>query len=134
MRAVERLGPSGGAKTKVLVLLCKRHDLSWDAFQRYWREQHGPLAVQLPGLRQYVHNEALEEGNPPYGVAEFYFDSPAAFHAALASPEGQAALADLSNFVDLDQTGMTVVAEAVTWRAPDTAYPSPPAGGTCGTG
>ncbi len=108
--------------TKVLVLLCKRSDLSWDEFQRYWREQHGPLAIQLPGLQQYVHNEVLEAGNPPYGVAEFYFESPAAFHAALASPEGQAALADLANFVDLDQTGMTVVAEPWTWRAATTLY------------
>lgn len=103
--------------TKVLVLLCKRSDLAWAEFQRYWHEQHGPLAIRLPGLRRYVHNQTLDEGNPPYGIAEFYFDSPEAFHAALASTEGQTALADLSNFVDLERTGMTVVAAPFEWRA-----------------
>lgn len=100
--------------TKVLVMLYKRSDLSWDEFQRYWREIHGPLAVQLPGLRRYVENHSPEPGNPPYGVAELYFDRSDDFLAAIASPEGKAALADLSNFVDLERTGMTIVSEAVT--------------------
>lgn len=103
--------------TKVRELLCKRSDLTWDEFQRDWHEQHGPLPIRLPGLRRYVHNQNLDEGNPPYGIAEFYFDNPEAFHAALVSPEGETALADLSYFVDLERTGMTVVAAPLEWRA-----------------
>lgn len=102
--------------TKVLVLLHKRDDLSWDDFQTYWREHHRPIAVRLPGLKKYEENVAAQVGALPYAVAELYFDSPAAFQAALAAPEGQAALADLANFVALDKTGMTVVSEVVTWQ------------------
>jgi uncharacterized protein (TIGR02118 family) len=112
--------------TKVLVLLHKRADLGWDEFLRYWRETHRPLALRLPGLRGYVENHAPEVGHLPYGVAELRFDDPGAFQAALASPEGRAALADLANFVDLDKTGMTVVAEVLTWEDPAGTDESPP--------
>ena len=110
--------------TKVIVMLYKRPDLSWDEFRRYWREVHGPLAVRLPGLRRYVENHSSEPGNPPYGVAELYFDAADDFLAAIASPEGKAALADLSNFVDLEQTGMTVVSEALTVVPPAADRPA----------
>ena len=101
--------------TKVLVLLHERDDLSWEAFGRYWREIHCPLVTALPGLRRYVENHGPMAGAMPYGIAELYFDSPASFQAALSSPRGEAALADLANFVDIERTGMTVVSEALTW-------------------
>jgi uncharacterized protein (TIGR02118 family) len=102
--------------TKVIVLLYKRPDLEWAAFQEYWQEKHGPLVQGLPGLRQYVHNYTVEEANPPYGVAELYFDSPDAFQAAFASPAGTSALADLANFADVERTAITIVAEPRAWR------------------
>jgi uncharacterized protein (TIGR02118 family) len=42
-----------------------------------------------------------------------WFDSVEAFQAAIASPEGQAARADLSNFLDLEKTQF-LMAEEVT--------------------
>lgn len=98
--------------TKVLVMLHKQDDQSWDEFQRYWREEHGPIAARIPGLRKYIQNHATDRGNVPYAVAELYFDSPEALQAALATAEGQAALGDLGNFVDGERTGMVVVEEA----------------------
>jgi uncharacterized protein (TIGR02118 family) len=97
--------------TKVLVMLHKQDGQSWDDFQRYWQEEHGPIAARIPGLRRYIQNHATDRGNVPYAVAELYFDSPEALQAAVASPEGQAALADLGNFVDGEKTGMAVVDE-----------------------
>jgi len=97
--------------TKVLVMLHKRPDQSWEEFQRYWRETHGPIAQRIPGLRKYVQNHAGDRGSVPYAVAELYFDSPDALREAVASPEGQATLGDLGNFVDGERTGMTVVDE-----------------------
>jgi uncharacterized protein (TIGR02118 family) len=97
--------------TKALVMLHKQADQSWDDFQRYWREEHGSIAARIPGLRKYIQNHATDRGNVPYAVAELYFDSPEALQAAFASPEGQAALADLGNFVDGELTGLTIVEE-----------------------
>lgn len=98
--------------SKVVVVLYKRPDLSWEEFRRYWREQHAARALRIPGLRRYVHNDAPEPGNPPYGIAELSFDSVDALRAGLASPEGQAALGDLANFADPDRTGLVVVEPA----------------------
>ena len=97
--------------TKVLVMLHKQEAQSWDEFQRYWHEIHGPIAARIPGLRGYVQNHATDRGDVPYAVAELSFDSPEALQAALATPEGQAALADLGNFVDGEMTGLAVVEE-----------------------
>jgi len=92
-------------------MLHKQPDQSWEEFQRYWRETHGPIVQRIPGLRKYVQNHASDRGGVPYAVAELYFDGPDALQEALASPEGQAALGDLGNFVDGERTGMVVVDE-----------------------
>jgi len=71
------------------------------AFDKYYRETHIPLAKTLPGLREYTISKGAVAGlagTPAYLVAILKFDSRAAFEEALASPEGQAAAADLDNF------------------------------------
>ncbi len=72
------------------------------AFDRYYHQTHVPIANKIPGLRSYVVSnggvQALAGGNAPYLVAVLTFDSMADVNAALASPEGQAAAADLPNF------------------------------------
>lgn len=100
-----------------IVLLRRRPGMDRDAFHRYWRETHGPLAAKLPGLRKYVQAHVIPDpaqADLPYdGIAELWFDSAEALQAALASPEGQAARADLPNFLDQD-TVQILIAEEVT--------------------
>jgi uncharacterized protein (TIGR02118 family) len=75
-----------------------------EEFRRYWRETHGPLLMKIKSLRKYIQNHVVPDPaqpDPPCdGVVEFWFDSAEAFQAALASPEGQAGMADLQNFCD----------------------------------
>ena len=71
------------------------------AFDSYYRQTHIPLAQKVPGLRSYSINDGPVQalaGSAPYLVAILTFDSMADVNAALASPEGQAAAADLANF------------------------------------
>jgi len=100
-----------------IVLLRRRPGMTRDEFLGYWQEIHGPLAAKLPGLRKYVQAHVLPDpfrADLPYdGIAELWFDTPEALHAALASPEGQAARADLPNFLDQDKTQF-LIAEEVT--------------------
>lgn len=71
------------------------------AFDRYYHETHIPIAKKIPGLRSCqistgtVHALA---GTAPYLVAALNFDSMADLQAALTSPEGQTAAADVRNF------------------------------------
>jgi uncharacterized protein (TIGR02118 family) len=51
---------------KVLVMLHKQAGQTWDEFQHYWRETHGPIAQRIPGLRKYVRNHAPDRGSVPY--------------------------------------------------------------------
>ena len=71
------------------------------AFDRCYHETHIPLARKIPGLRACLVSTSPVQalaGSAPYLVAILNFDSMADLSAALASPEGQAAAADLPNF------------------------------------
>jgi uncharacterized protein (TIGR02118 family) len=102
--------------TKVVFIMHKRPDLTFEAFGQYWQGRHAEIASTMPGLRKYVQNHFRPEsfqGEPPCdGVAELWFDSDAALRESLASPEGQAAVADLSEFCDMTRT-RNVLAEEV---------------------
>lgn len=75
-----------------------------EAFDKYYREVHIPLAKKVPGLKHYVISTgAIEMPNGAsdiYLVAALDFDSLAALKLGLGSVEGQAAAADVSNFAD----------------------------------
>lgn len=75
-----------------------------EAFDKYYRSVHIPLAKKVPGLKHYDISKG-NVGTPAgdsgiYLVAALDFDSVAALQLGLASPEGQAAAADLGNFAD----------------------------------
>lgn len=74
------------------------------AFDRHYFDRHVPIAMKIPGLRSYeVNNGVIGTPVAPGGVhlvATLEFDDLAAINAAFASPEGQAAAADLANFAD----------------------------------
>ena len=77
------------------------------AFDRYYQQTHIPLARKIPGLRSYVISNGPVQavaGIAPHLIAILHFDSLADLSAALASPEGQAAAADLSNFASAGAT------------------------------
>jgi uncharacterized protein (TIGR02118 family) len=72
------------------------------AFDAYYARTHTPLAKKIPRLRSLDVSTGpvfTPQGPAPYHlVAILGFDSMADLQAALGSPEGQAAVADLANF------------------------------------
>jgi uncharacterized protein (TIGR02118 family) len=95
----------------------KRSDLRAEEFRSYWKGTHASIAAKMPGLRKYIQDHVIPDpslGAPPYdAVAELWFDSVEAFHASLASPEGQATLADGPNYSDGDSVRVMIVEEVV---------------------
>lgn len=73
-----------------------------EAFQRYYHETHIPLARKMQGLKGWTIGmcEAATPGEKPpyYMIVGLYAESREAMEAILASPEGQAAVADVPNF------------------------------------
>jgi uncharacterized protein (TIGR02118 family) len=72
------------------------------AFDRHYFDTHVPLAKKIPGLRKYeVSTGPVASPAGPSGVhliAILRFDDAAAIQRAFASPEGQAAAADVQTF------------------------------------
>lgn len=91
---------------KAVYLVKRKAGMTWDAYVAA-QFDHSSLAHALPGLRHYVldfYPEVAGAPQPFDSAASVYFDDHAAHDAALASPEGQAALADLPRYLDTDAT------------------------------
>ena len=73
-----------------------------DAFDRHYFGTHVPMAKKIPGLRSYEVSQGpvlTPQGESRYHlIGRLTFDSVEAIQQAFASPEGQAAAADLGNF------------------------------------
>ena len=78
------------------------HPTDPEAFDRYYRDVHLPLAAKMQGLKGWTIGRcqaADESGKPPYYmIVGLYADTREDLEAMLASPEGQAAVADVGNF------------------------------------
>ena len=72
------------------------------AFDKYYFETHVPIAWKIPGVCKYHVSRgpiATPAGPSPYHlIATLTFDSVADIQKAFASPEGQAAAADVQKF------------------------------------
>lgn len=95
------------------------HPQDTAAFDRYYREKHGPLASKLPGLKGFTACKPASvdphEQSPYYVIANLYFENMQTFMAALQSAEGQAAAGDIQNFAT---GGCTLVVGEVDVYAP----------------
>ncbi len=71
-------------------------------FDRYYNEIHVPLARQMQGLQGWTigkcESAAPGEAPPFYLIVGLYAESREAMEAILASPAGQATVADVANF------------------------------------
>jgi uncharacterized protein (TIGR02118 family) len=88
-----------GAMAQLLVLYNPPANPA--AFQTYYRDTHAPLVKKIPGLRSLTISDGPVQspsGNTTYFVANLSFHSMAGLQTAMASPEGQAAAADVPKF------------------------------------
>lgn len=86
-------GPVPADGIKSMTFLPRRPGLTPEAFQRYWREIHGPIAAAIPTLRRYVQNHVAlssyrDAPAPAYdGIPEAWFDSVASMPLGAGTPE-----------------------------------------------
>ena len=71
-------------------------------FDEYYRNVHLPIAERMRGLKKWTigHGESADPAEPApyYLVVGLYADTREDLERILASPEGQAAVADVPNF------------------------------------
>jgi uncharacterized protein (TIGR02118 family) len=88
--------------TKIIALVRRNEDMTYDEFRTYWQDHHSQIVAKLPGLRRYIQNPALDLAGKewPYdGVAELWFDDVDAIRDAFRSPEADAVREDEPRFV-----------------------------------
>ncbi len=101
-------GPVPSQGVKNVEFVTHKPGMSIDAFQRYWREVHGPLAALIPVVRRYVQSHtrrsAYESGRAPLydGVALTWFDDTQAMRLSAATAEYARVRADEANFITAD--------------------------------
>jgi uncharacterized protein (TIGR02118 family) len=100
---VDGAAPAGSLL--LIAFLTRRPGISPEAFQRHWRETHGPLVARVPGVRRYVQSHARLGGysagrTPPFdGVPFAWFDDSAALRSADAGPDFARVRADEPSFL-----------------------------------
>lgn len=90
---------------KLVVVFCRRPDLTVAQFGAHWQQAHARLVTQLPGLRRYVQSQTLASGyrtrTPAIdGMTELWFDDTEALREVADSPQLAAVLADETRFID----------------------------------
>jgi uncharacterized protein (TIGR02118 family) len=90
---------------KNIEFVNRRPGMGVPAFQRYWREIHGPIASRIPVIRRYEQNHLASsaysgDSTPLYdGLAITWFDSTAEMRRGAATPEYAATRVDEANFL-----------------------------------
>lgn len=92
---------------RTVALLGRKPGMSFAQFDAYWRDVHAPLAQKVPGVVHYIQRHIKPEGGAEEpdngfgidGLVILDYESKEAHDAGWASPEGQAALADVPNFL-----------------------------------
>ena len=77
---------------KIIAVIHKLDNISREEFLHRWQVEHPAYVRQLPGLRRYVQNPAIEHKStwPADGVAELWFDSLRDIAAAFEGPAADA--------------------------------------------
>ena len=90
---------------KLVYCITRKAALTDEEFFRYWKNVHGPIGAQIPGLRKLVQSHRIsvpgDRYQPDYdGVAELWFDDVKALLEARQSPQWKASSEDEANFID----------------------------------
>ena len=107
---------------KLIVLAVRKQGMTFEEFDTYWREQHGPLVKSVTEfsrhVRKYVQSHRAS-GNIPLageaacdGVAELWFDSVDAMNEAFQEPRYLEVIRpDEMKFFDADRSQSIVCEE-----------------------
>lgn len=115
---------------KLVFLMRKRADVSYDAFYRHWKGEHAQLVTQHAEqlkIRRYVQSHAMapeylgvfrpewDDGQGWDGIAEVWLDSLDVLAGSRGTPHMDAIqdllLADEATFVDLERSTLLITEE-----------------------
>lgn len=114
---------------KIVAVVTKREDISREEFLHEWNERHPTFVAQLPGIRRYRQNPAIEHRKqwPFDGMAELWFDSVKDIATAYAGEEARALFEHEESFLADMQWFIAEEREIdLTIERPAEPHPHPP--------
>ena len=103
---------------KSIALAHRKTGLTREEYNKYWKEQHGPLAARMiPGLRKYVQNHFITIPGREYegdGIVEMWYDDVEAFQKSMdfiLSEEGKELALDGAKFAEMRNGGHLWIVE-----------------------
>jgi uncharacterized protein (TIGR02118 family) len=99
--------PEAGT-AKLSYWITRRSELSVAEFDRYWREDHARIAVQIPHVLRYVQALREGDGRGHDGIAEMWWTDVPTQQEAMRSEQLAAAVADEARFIDHDHVMVLV--------------------------
>ena len=91
---------------KNMEFVTHKPDMPIEAFQKHWRDSHGPLGAAIPVVQRYVQSHTrlsvYKAGKTPVydGVAITWFDDTQAMRTSATLVEYETTRADEANFID----------------------------------
>jgi uncharacterized protein (TIGR02118 family) len=103
---------------KTIALAYRKTGLSREEYNKYWLEEHGPLAARLiPNVKKYVQNHFIDVPGQTYegdGIVEMWYDNLEAWQKSRQAVFSDKELAkDAANFVLMRPGSFWVVEEHV---------------------
>lgn len=84
-------------------ILTRKPELTHEEFVDHWQNVHGPLALEVPGIRRYVQSHIIDEHfrsdlasqeDEVDGIAELWYDSLDALRESSETAEAKALYTD----------------------------------------
>ena len=99
---------------KMVILLVSDESLSHDEFVSRLREEHVPLAEELPGLVEYRTSVPLDPDRSSYdGISELYFEEGTQIGEAFGSAVGERVQEDAAKFMQVEKNETLILDEEV---------------------
>ena len=104
---------------KNMEFVTHKSDMPIEAFQKHWRDIHGPLGAAIPVVQRYVQSHTrlsvYKAGKTPVydGVAITWFDDTQAMRISATLAEYETTRADEVNFIDGTQLPFIITTEQV---------------------
>ena len=102
-----------------ITIIKKKHDLSYEKFQSYWKNEHAAIVTRSPLVGTYVQSHPIYNDNLTFedtidGIAEIWFDDTSAMRSLAVTKEYKDIQDDEKVFIDGSAVKLIIAEDIIT--------------------
>ena len=102
-----------------ITIIKKKHGLSYEKFQSYWKNEHASIVTRSPLVGTYVQSHPIYNDNLTFedtidGIAEIWFDDTSAMRSLAATKEYKDIQDDEKVFIDGSAVKLIIAEDIIT--------------------